>query len=222
MKKEIQVGQKIDMLTVLKKYTTIVKNKEVPMCECECECGTIIKKRESWLKKENAALHSCGCKSIANPKYGGKKLSVEEAIEWDKLYAYVKTNVMDYHEEQSLPTFIVQRLKGLAKGKFIENRAIPDNANYDYNTILLAFKYCYFDIKKGINGKKFTSEQAKFNYIMKIVEGRINYIYQKVKQAKIEEEKINQIDWDYYANYQNNFKPKDSPKRNSHKYDDLW
>jgi hypothetical protein len=220
-KKEIKVGDKIDMLTVVSKYNaTDKKGKEIPMCECLCECGGKTKKRESWLKRNTATLHSCGCKAIPNPNYHGKQ-EINEAIAWERLYEHVKTSIMGYSPEQALPSSMVLRLKGLTTGKYIENRNIPDKAAYTYNAVYLTFQYCFESIMRAVTGKKFKNEQAKFNYVMKIVESNLNNVFKKLEQAELEKQKIEQTNWERIAKYQNRFEPKKDYRKDCSKFDDL-
>ena len=79
---------------------------------------------------------------------------------------------------------MVLRLKGLLTNKFIENNNIASTANYSYETILNTFKFCSVDIQKALRTNRFTDEQHKFNYILKIVEKNINTVYMKMKNLE--------------------------------------
>jgi hypothetical protein len=151
-----------------------------------------------------------------------KRMTVEEQKSWDVLYEYVRTNIMKYDENQSLSKTMVLRLKGLSTNKFIANNNIEDTANYSYEVVLNTFKYCYLDIKKGLDNNNFKDEMHKFNYVLKIVEPKINDIYMRMKNNKKSEEKIETFDMSHTENYTAKFKPKENPTIKTNKFDDLW
>ena len=66
----------------------------------------------------------------------------------------------------------------------MENGNIESTANYSYETILNTFKFCSQEIHKALKTKSWTSEQHKFNYILKIVEGNINNVYMRMKNVE--------------------------------------
>lgn len=115
---------------------------------------------------------------------------MEKKEEFDKLYRYVKKNVMKYDENQSLPPQFVLRLKGLSKGKFIENKKIPNSANYSYEIILATFKICKKKIDYAIRTKDFKSESQKFNYILAIVSNNLNDVYLRYLNKKKQSDKV--------------------------------
>lgn len=112
------------------------------------------------------------------------KMTEEEKIAWELLYYYVKNDILDYDENQSLPSNMVLRLKGLLTNKFMENNNIKSTANYSYQTILNTFKFCSPEIHKALKTKSWANEQHKFNYILKIVEGNINNVYMRMKNVE--------------------------------------
>ena len=119
-----------------------------------------------------------------------KHMSKQDIDDWEKLYEYVKCNVMGYDNNQSLSRNMVLRLKGLANNKFMANNNIKDTADYSYKIILLTFKYCNSSIQRALNNVAFKDEQHKFLYIAKIVENNLNTVYVKMKQKEKIEEKI--------------------------------
>jgi hypothetical protein len=62
--------------------------------------------------------------------------------------------------------------------------------SYDYNTIYLTFVYCKDKIQQSLQNKNFTNEQAKFNYILAIVNNNINDVVLRLKKVKKAEEKM--------------------------------
>lgn len=122
-----------------------------------------------------------------------KKMTEKEIQAWNDLYEYVRTNIMGYDKKQALPSTMALRLKGLLKGKFIENYNVEDRADYSYEVILNTFKYCCSDIQRALQTKSFNREMDKFNYVLKIAENNINDVYLKmrsVERAKKESENM--------------------------------
>lgn len=148
-----------------------------------------------------------------------KKMSAEEKIAWENLYNYVKINVMGYDENQALSSAMVLRLKGLLSGKFIENKNIASTANYSYEVILNAFKYCKPDIDRALRTNNFHDEQHKFNYLLKIVEKSINTVYVRMRNVQKAKEEAKNIMVDVPMHTGAEFKPKE---KNRDKFIDLW
>ena len=148
-------------------------------------------------------------------------MTEEEKIAWESLYYYVKNDILGYDENQSLPSNMVLRLKGLLTNKFMENNNIKSTANYSYQTILNTFKFCSPEIHKALKTKSWTSEQHKFNYILKIVENNINNVYLRmlnIEKAK-EEAKNATVDT---ANHTGAEYQKKTKEVNNKLLNDLW
>lgn len=148
-----------------------------------------------------------------------KKMTEKEKQDWESLYYYVK-NLMGYDENQSLSNAMVLRLKGLLTNKFMENKNINSTANYSYETILNAFKFCYPDIQRVLGTMSFVDEMHKFNVVLKIVERNINTVYIRMKNAKKAKEEIESTDMSHATEYVNTFKSKEKKKNN--RLDELW
>lgn len=124
-------------------------------------------------------------KKNGKPESENKKdVKLNKTKDFDRLYDYVKYNLLGYDKNQSLTRMQVLRLKGLKSGKFIENNSVKPCANYDYEVILIAFKACSVQILNALSNKKFNDENHKFNYIIKVVENNLNDIYKKVERAR--------------------------------------
>lgn len=123
-------------------------------------------------------------------------MTKEEKQQWDDLYQYVKKEIMMYDTNQSLPSRMVLRLKGMTKGKHIENRSTPDNADYTYEIILYTFKINKSNILNAVSNKTFNDEMSKFIYIAAIVENNINDVYMRLQNAKKSKEKTETINVD--------------------------
>ena len=150
-----------------------------------------------------------------------KKMTSIEIEQWDKLYQYVKKEILMYDDSQSIPSSLVLRLKGLTKGKFIENRSIQDRADYSYEIVLYTFQICKPSIMNAIASKTFETETNKFNYICKIVENNINDVYLRVEKAKRSEEKIEKVDTNILSHNGGVYQKKTEEIKNQ-RLNELW
>ena len=167
-------------------------------------------------------MRSCdNCPPEKNPNYIPKKMSYEENQDWDELYEYVKTNVMGYDKNQLLPSYIVARLQGLPKGKYMASNKTKNNANYSYKTVLNTFKFCSPDIHKALRTGGFKDEQHKVNYILKIVENNLNNVYMREKNAEKAKEKVETMTLDTVTHAGAEYQKKTESKTNK-LFDDLW
>ena len=151
-----------------------------------------------------------------------KKMTEEEKQQWDDLYQYVRKEIMQYDENQSLPTGIVLRLKGLTKGKLMANNKTQDYAEYTYNVILNTFKICRPSILRGVSGKQFKDEMSKFIYIAAIVENNINDVYLRMKKAEELRERTEDANLDNVFHKGAEYKRKTQDSTISKKFEDLW
>lgn len=115
----------------------------------------------------------------------------EEWKKWDELCQYVTHNILEYDENMKVPQYLSLRLKGLKRGEFVANNGAKITANYDYTTILCAFKLNRKKIIDSIhrNEAKLKDEKHKINLIMKIVEQDINDVYLRVERARKSQDK---------------------------------
>jgi len=150
-----------------------------------------------------------------------KHMSEKDKKDWDSLYEYVK-QLMDYDENQALSKTFCLRLKGLKTNKYIENKSMKDMSNYSYDVVLNTFKYCSMDIKKAFSRIEFKDETHKFNYMLKIVESRLNTIYLKMKNAEKRRESLSKIDISSSIEYINTYKSRNSGNKKQDNLDELW
>ena len=150
-----------------------------------------------------------------------KKMTEKEKNDWEKLYMYVKSNIMGYDDNQALSSTMVLRLKGLLSNKFIENKNIASTANYSYETILNTFKYCYPDIQKALRTNSWTDEMHRFNYVLKIVERNINTVYLRMKNVQKVKEESENLNVDTISHTGAEYQKK-TTETNNKLLDDLW
>lgn len=149
------------------------------------------------------------------------KMTEQEKIEWDELYHYVKKDILNYEDDMKLPRFLILRLYGLKDGKFVANNKIQPLANYTFNEILMTFKINKITINNALsNSRKFKDEKHKINYVMAIIESKINDIairYRNIENSKEKGESIKVP----INNNKADYIPKTKQNKNS-LLDDLW
>lgn len=151
----------------------------------------------------------------------GTKMTETEKEQWNNLYQYVKKEILMYDNTQSIPSNLILRLKGLSKGKYMENRLQKDKANYSYEIILYAFQISKPAIMSAIKDKTFDTEMQKFNYICKIVENNINDVYIRLNNVKASVRKTQNIDTKIFENKGGKYSKKTVDVTNP-KLKDLW
>lgn len=144
-----------------------------------------------------------------------------EKQQFDKLYQYVRKEILLYDGTQAIPSNLVLRLKGLSTGKFIENRNTANKANYSYEIVLYTFQICKPQIMAAILGKDFSSERQKFNYICAIVENNLNDVYMRVKRSKKMESKIEELNTENLSYNGAKYKTKTEDIKNK-RLENLW
>lgn len=150
-----------------------------------------------------------------------KKMTPQDKKEWDELYEYVKLKVMGYEtKKQKLSENMILRLKGLRYGKGMQNNNTPDAADYSYNLILITFKYCSQEIQNALRSISFKSEESKFAYVSKIVEGNLNTVYTRIKDNEKAREKTETADMSIVTHEGARYQKKSG--KSFSKFNDLW
>lgn len=126
-----------------------------------------------------------------------------------------------YDDNQSIPSNLVLRLKGLTTGKLIESKSVKDKANYSYEVILYTFQICQPTIISALQGQTFNNEMHKFNFICKIVEQNINDVYIRLNKAKESAEKTESINTKVFEHKGGKYTKKTTEVTNP-KLKDLW
>jgi hypothetical protein len=130
-----------------------------------------------------------------------KSTKKEEQEQWKELYEYVKTYILQYDESMKLPKNLVLRLRGLRQGKFMANKNTRILGDYTFKVILTTFKLNKFEIIQAMSNKnKFKDESHMINYLMCIVENKINDTYLRIKKVEESQEKGQEIEVDITNN----------------------
>lgn len=147
-----------------------------------------------------------------------KERSQAEYKYWDKLYQYIKKEILGYKDNMILSTHIVARLQGLRSGKYKpwkNDKVFYSNKGYAYDVILRTFIEKKIDILKAIANKTFDNENKKFDYIMAIINNSINDVYIREQNKKNEKERFENLDINIkIEDNSNNYKNKNDLQKN--------
>lgn len=133
------------------------------------------------------------------------KMTKIEQEEWDKLYKYVKEDILQY-KDKKMPRQMILRLKGLLEGKFMANGKSKAKGKYTYEQILLTFKLNKIAILSAIKKNNFKNEQHMINYIMVIVENNINDVVNRIARVKRSEKSVDNIKTQFEKSKDDNVK----------------
>lgn len=113
------------------------------------------------------------------------KMTKQEKIEWDELYEYIKKEILKYDDNLKLPKTLILRILGLKDGKFIANKKTQALGDYSFKIILMTFKINKYEIITALNDRsKFKDESHMINYLMSIIERKINDTYDRLKRLE--------------------------------------
>ncbi|AAK79161.1 hypothetical protein BJV85_002809 [Clostridium acetobutylicum] len=114
-----------------------------------------------------------------------------ERESWCELYEWIKEKWFDVN----LPSNMVVRLQDLRNGTSRLGKIIDSKAGYEYNLILECFRNYEEEVEQAIGGKEFNSKNQKANYIMTIIENKIDSFQGKENQQKISEINTNSFEF---------------------------
>lgn len=100
----------------------------------------------------------------------------EEKFKRENLIKYIAEDVFEYTEGQIVNPVLLKKIKEM-------------HGFYDYEVIQECFKLNKENIQYWMNAKQFSNEYNMICYIMKIIEGNINDVYNKWKYKKQQEQK---------------------------------
>ncbi len=118
----------------------------------------------------------------------------EEQLQWVELYEYIKNDILFYDKNIKLPKNLILRLKGLRNGKFMANKNHKSLGDYTFKIILTTFKLNKYEIIQVLSHKeKFKDENHMINYLMAIIESKINDTYTRIKSVENSNQKCEEI-----------------------------
>jgi hypothetical protein len=125
-----------------------------------------------------------------------------ERIAWTNLYEYVR----EEYFEKIVPIGAVTRLADLRNGSSRLGKIIHSKQGYSYDLILECFEEFEGEIKKYITTKDFGNDTQKANYLMTIVESKIDGFEGK-KEAALEKD-VSEVDFINQLASKTNFEEK--------------
>jgi hypothetical protein len=146
-------------------------------------------------------------------------MTEEELEQFDRLYKYVKYNILNYEDNMNVSTNIVLRLRGLSTGRYYDNKDTYSRYQYTFDEVLLAFRFCTMEINRALK-KEFENDDQKMNYICTIVENNIAEVVMYKKQQENKEYIIEHMDFQHVESNKTEYKKKE--KKSNNKLKDMW
>jgi hypothetical protein len=176
------------------------------------------KKKELW---KNRKLH-VECLLKYNEEIKNPELKREENNDWDKLYQYVKKEILDIKSKEGLDSHLTKRLLGLRLGQYYPSgnntRILP--RGYDFSTILIAFKVARVKIDHYLSTGNFKDEGHRINGMMKFVVSEIDDIARRLEAQKKANEKLRNDEVKPLFDYTQGLKRKEGKKKIRNGLDD--
>lgn len=119
------------------------------------------------------------------------------------------------------PKLLFQRIEGLRRGVYIP-KGETIGVEYPYDIIRFTFMAIAGDIKNALSYVKFKDEVHKINYILVMVERKINDIYLAVERNKKAKEKLEEMEIDFNPEVADRFVNTEKPKSAELFGDDMW
>ena len=142
---------------------------------------------------------------------------VRKDQDWCDCYEYMK-KLLGYGEKIMLPRYVVLRLKGLHKGKFMANKNSESYGEYSFKIILTTMQINSVKIKSRLTSGSFTAENHRINSVMLIIEKGINDVVVRMKKVEKSNIKVENIDVSRQASSVAEYQKKKKKATNS----DLW
>lgn len=172
------------MIEISKEVTCKICGKKILKEEAYCVSRMYLsKKGKDAGNFKTQKKYYCSKEEYENVEYEKMK----EVCMWKELYNFVRIEVMKYSKNQSLPPLLISRIQDLRNGSVIlpkVGKIKQSKEGYSYEVILETFKKHLQNINFWISKKQFKNEQQKINYIMAIINGNINDIYNSKKETE--------------------------------------
>lgn len=188
-------------------------NKEITQFKDEVEKRIPLRTKKGTIYKRRK-FHT-ECLQDFLKKYEDMELRAKEQSDWDKLYQYVRNEVLQFKKDKSLDNHTVSRLKGLRLGKYYPsgNNTIILKRGYDYNTILTTFKLMKPKIQYYLANTNFKDEKHMIDGMMKFVTSEIEDVAKRIESQKIASEKLEKLKIEDEFDYKEKLKQKKSSQK---------
>ena len=119
-----------------------------------------------------------------------------EYTEWEKLALYFQYHILGLGENSKLSKHAVLRLLGLRVGQYMPKKSNVRvvKRGYSYETILNTMKYSKRATDNAFATVEIKDEQHKINLALSIVSQNLNFIDQRMKAIKKQNERTEQIE----------------------------
>lgn len=127
------------------------------------------------------------------PLYKESEMEDFEKKYFDRVCDYIRFELLGHPKGTKCPRFIVMRTKGFSRGTyFANNKTKSQETLYDYRTIYYTCVYCKDKILNYFhnNEKKIKDDEHKANLIFRIIEQDIDRVYNKLKENKAIEKRV--------------------------------
>lgn len=116
-----------------------------------------------------------------------------ETEKWNKVYDFMRYELLGYAPDMQLPSFARNRLLGLRNGTYGLKRGDKINGqSYTWDIIYMTMVLKKMDIVQSLRSKAFEDEQHKINYMFAIISSSINDVYMRDKNRKVNEINLKQ------------------------------
>ena len=112
--------------------------------------------------------------------------------DWDKLYDYVRYNILNMPEGRQLSKTLSERLQSLRFGEY-QIKGRKETQVYTYEQMYYTFVICRTSIQQGLKFNKINKDVDISNYIMAIIMNNINDVANRIEDKKKSDEKLNEI-----------------------------
>lgn len=168
------------------------------MSKPKCKfCNKIIEKKDRFViieKTKNGNVKKINLHEKCIKKYNDLMEYKANELKWfDEIYEYIK-QLFKYDTNQKLPRYIITNIQDLRNGTIMikgKGRVVKSKEGYPYDIIMDTLLQYDDSIIWAFNNKSFKTEKQKFNYMMAIVEDKINDVYLQHLRLK-ESSKYNQ------------------------------
>lgn len=129
--------------------------------------------------------------------------------EWDDLYNFVKDEIYNYDKSQSLSRYTISKIQELRSNC------------YSYRCILLTFVDCKDLLVSKIHNTNWNGETHMTNYIVKVIESRLNDTYMKMKADERQVKDGVKLATNSFVDISSRYVPK-KPVDIPDKYKEMW
>ena len=126
------------------------------------------------------------------------KFTEEQKADLDKVYDYIRYQLLKYEDATPLPKMVVHRIHGTMFGKLYKRGSDELPIIYPLPIILATLMFAKDDILYCLRTMKFKNESHRINTIFKIVDDNINTVKIAMERRQMENKKSAEIDVSHF------------------------